>query len=325
MEPVPEWKSSLPAYFTEHYSDHTQGWKAQCFQIEVLEDEVRGCKNIWKITLEKFQDRGNLRRIWGMERKDHNLHLNAIQITTQFSKCWCMGEIPRSWAENSTWKECKSRRVWRLVLSKLNRLMDTASFLSKESLPWKKRQCHSTKRLAFPGGAAGKEHACQSRRQKRCGFDFWVEKIPWRRKWQPTPAFLPVESHGQRSLAGYSPWDCRAGHDWSDWARMQRPGRTVLCRWFTSPLCCTLPLSGSPYPLSLPHFWLTERTLIPFLFGFVYLCPASDLNCFPVCSPIHCTVSLKIYFVPIFYSFCLLETCLLSNREKNQGHFASSL
>ena len=31
----------------------------------------------------------------------------------------------------------------------------------------------------------------------------------WRRKWQPTPVFLPRESHGQRSLAGYSPWDCR--------------------------------------------------------------------------------------------------------------------
>ena len=29
---------------------------------------------------------------------------------------------------------------------------------------------------------------------------------PWRRKWQPTPVFLPGESHGQRSLAGYSPW-----------------------------------------------------------------------------------------------------------------------
>ena len=32
-------------------------------------------------------------------------------------------------------------------------------------------------------------------------------KNPWRRKWQPTPVFLPGESHGQRSLAGYSPWD----------------------------------------------------------------------------------------------------------------------
>ena len=33
-----------------------------------------------------------------------------------------------------------------------------------------------------------------------------VGKIPWRRKWQPTPVFLLGESHGQRSLAGYSPW-----------------------------------------------------------------------------------------------------------------------
>ena len=34
----------------------------------------------------------------------------------------------------------------------------------------------------------------------------WVRKIPGRRKWQPTPVFLPGESHGQRSLSGYSPW-----------------------------------------------------------------------------------------------------------------------
>ena len=33
----------------------------------------------------------------------------------------------------------------------------------------------------------------------------WVGKIPWRRKWQPTPVFLPGKSHGQKSLAGYSP------------------------------------------------------------------------------------------------------------------------
>ena len=34
----------------------------------------------------------------------------------------------------------------------------------------------------------------------------WVGKIPWKRKWQPTPVFLPGKSHGWRSLAGYSPW-----------------------------------------------------------------------------------------------------------------------
>ena len=37
-------------------------------------------------------------------------------------------------------------------------------------------------------------------------FKTWVKKIPWRRKWQPTPVFLPGKSHGERSLAGYSPW-----------------------------------------------------------------------------------------------------------------------
>ena len=41
------------------------------------------------------------------------------------------------------------------------------------------------------------------------GFAPWLGKIPWRRKWQPTPVFLPGESHGQRSVAGYSPWDCK--------------------------------------------------------------------------------------------------------------------
>ena len=43
----------------------------------------------------------------------------------------------------------------------------------------------------------------------RPGFDPWVGKIPWKREWLPTPVFLPEEFHGQRSLAGYSPWGCR--------------------------------------------------------------------------------------------------------------------
>ena len=57
----------------------------------------------------------------------------------------------------------------------------------------------------FPRGSAGKEPACQCRRHRRHGFNPWVRKIPWRRKWQPTPVFFPEKSHGQRSLADYSP------------------------------------------------------------------------------------------------------------------------
>jgi len=59
--------------------------------------------------------------------------------------------------------------------------------------------------MAFPDGAAGKEPTCQCRRHKRCRFNPWVRKILWRKEWQPTLAFLPEESHGQRRLVGYSP------------------------------------------------------------------------------------------------------------------------
>ena len=45
----------------------------------------------------------------------------------------------------------------------------------------------------YSSGASGKEPACQCRRCERHGFDSWVRKIPWRRKWQPTPVFLPGE------------------------------------------------------------------------------------------------------------------------------------
>ena len=50
------------------------------------------------------------------------------------------------------------------------------------------------------------ENPTASAGDKRCGFHPWVAKIPWRRAWQPTPVPLPGENHGQRSLAGYSPW-----------------------------------------------------------------------------------------------------------------------
>ena len=60
--------------------------------------------------------------------------------------------------------------------------------------------------LGFPGGSGVKNSpanagdTCVDHTQ----FDPWVEKIAWRRKWQPTPVFLPGKSHGQRSLLGYS-------------------------------------------------------------------------------------------------------------------------
>ena len=54
----------------------------------------------------------------------------------------------------------------------------------------------------------------ECRRHRRYGFNSWVRKIPGRRAWQPTPVFLPGESHGRKRLVGYSPQCRRVGHDW---------------------------------------------------------------------------------------------------------------
>ena len=63
--------------------------------------------------------------------------------------------------------------------------------------------------IKCPRWLSGKESTSQCRRQ----FDPWVGKMALRRKWQPTPVFLPGKSHGQRSLVGYSPRDCRVRHN----------------------------------------------------------------------------------------------------------------
>ena len=59
---------------------------------------------------------------------------------------------------------------------------------------------------AKPRWHSGKESTCQCRKHKTCRFDPWVRKIPWSRKWQPTPVFLLGTFLGQRSLVGYSLW-----------------------------------------------------------------------------------------------------------------------
>ena len=73
-------------------------------------------------------------------------------------------------------------------------------------------------RVASQVAQGGKESVCQCRRCRRHRFDPWVAKIPWRREWQPTPVFLPGESPGPRSLAGYSPRGLQSRRRLSDWA-----------------------------------------------------------------------------------------------------------
>ena len=67
---------------------------------------------------------------------------------------------------------------------------------------------------------------------RRPWFDPWVRKIPWRRKWQPTPVLLPGKSHGQRSLVDYSPWDCKELDTLSDFTSLQTFTHWMIGLWY---------------------------------------------------------------------------------------------
>ena len=107
-----------------------------------------------------------------------------------------------------------STRKWKLPKSHLHVLLDYKEIDLREvsfcELPgsaeavWPLQSgSHLSLKTYLLIGLSGKQSAYQCRRR---GFDPWVRKIVWRRKWQPILVFLPGKSHGQRSLAGYSPW-----------------------------------------------------------------------------------------------------------------------
>ena len=77
-------------------------------------------------------------------------------------------------------------------------------WLQKAGLLWPAGHIHNNR--DFPSGSAGNEPVCQCRRCKKRRFNPWVGKIPWSRKRQATPVFLPGKSHGRRSLVGCIPW-----------------------------------------------------------------------------------------------------------------------
>ena len=105
----------------------------------------------------------------------------------------------------------------------------------------------------------------QWRRPRRRGFDPWVRKAPWRRKWQPTPVFLPGESHRERNLVGYSP----QGHKESNMTgrtkyaqvstlrlrKKKMSSASVMCLW---PIHVTQP---GTFPPDLAHNLCHTRTL----------------------------------------------------------------
>ena len=76
-------------------------------------------------------------------------------------------------------------------------------------LPKSEHKIAPNQKSRLPWWLSSKEPACNAGR--RCGFSPWVGKVPWRRKWQPIPVFLPGKSYGQKSLVDYSLWGYKEG------------------------------------------------------------------------------------------------------------------
>ena len=62
----------------------------------------------------------------------------------------------------------------------------------------------------------------------RDGFDPWIGRSPWSRKWHATPLSLLGESHGQKSVAGYSPWDCKELYTIEQLTQTHSPKENIL-------------------------------------------------------------------------------------------------
>ena len=126
----------------------------------------------------------------------------------------------------------------------------------------------------------------QCRRCRSCGFNPWIRKILWGRKWQPTPVFLPGKFHGQRSLVGYSLWGGkeldRTEH--SAQHKRSKPVLTQIRRW---PWKCSVSVvssavaTGQAGPLKCPGFLYIEGSTWSYCAGGKKIKPGSLSNAIP--------------------------------------------
>ena len=133
--------------------------------------------------------------IWFTEFSFKTMRRREKEITTEckIKNLNCFLTQPTTYREFSFHTSESGNLEWRLHWSypQLPTLqwLETTEFNS-----------HSYDRVGFPGGSDGKESTSNA------GGSGSIRKIPWMRKWHPTPVLLPGKSHGQRSLVGCSPW-----------------------------------------------------------------------------------------------------------------------
>ena len=205
--------------------ENKEGWapKNWCFQTVVLEKTLESpldSKEIKPVNPKGNQSRIFTGRIDTEPKAPVRFHLMQSWLTGKdpdTGKDW-EGETEDEMVGNRgwdgwmasltqwTWVWAKSGRQWRtgkpgvlhsMGLQNQTWLRDWATiiFLNELINTWELR-------MGLPR-FSDKESPCQCR---ICGFHPWVKKISWRRKWQPTPVFLPGKSHVQRNSVGYTPW-----------------------------------------------------------------------------------------------------------------------
>ena len=134
----------------------------------------------------------------------------------------------------------------------------------------------------------------------RHGFEFWVWKTPWRRKGQPIPVFLPGESHGQRSLAGYSPW----GHIKSDMSEATQHSTNLILN-FRLKIISTLSIYKQP----MKYIKQFQRLQLPQCFKFLNQQLNKDQEFRELKRPCSSTLS------PDISLFATLSNCPIINPE----------